>query len=218
MEKDGISRFQQIVLLVGRLALAYLFFAQLFWKFPPTFGCPPDFSFTTGTVESGRVQLDRKSGLCDWMGVETVWADQPRPFFVADMRPINGPVLSIDLGWLSRLNGLLLENLVQPNIRWTGWLIWGGEAFIFASLLLGLFSRLGSLTAIAISAQLMIGLAGITNPYEWEWSYTLMVVLSLMMLAFAPGRFFGLDAQLRPRLQAAAQNGSQLANLFLSLT
>lgn len=218
MEKNGISRFQQIALLVGRLALAYLFFTQLFWKFPPRFGCSTDFSFTTGIVESGGVQLDRTSGLCDWIGVETVWADQPRHFFVADMRPINGPVLSVDLGWISRLNGLFLEGFIQPNIRWTGWLIWGGEAFIFASLLLGLFSRLGSLTAIAISGQLMIGLSGITNPYEWEWSYILMVVLSLNMLAFAPGRVFGLDARLRPRLQSGAQRGSRLANLLLSLT
>jgi len=218
MEKDTMSRFQQIVLLVGRLALAYLFFTQLFWKFPSTFGCPADFSFTTGTVESGRVQLDRSSGLCDWIGVETVWADQPRPFFVADMRPINGPVLSINLGWFSRINGLFLENIIQPNIRWAGWFIWGGEAFIFLSLFLGLFSRLGSLTAILISSQLMIGLAGISAPYEWEWSYNLMVVLSLIMLAFAPGRFLGLDFLLRPRLQALTPRGNRLANLLLLLT
>ena len=30
---------KKVVIVVGRLALAYLFFTQLFWKMPPTFGC-----------------------------------------------------------------------------------------------------------------------------------------------------------------------------------
>lgn len=217
MEKDTFSRFMQIALIVGRLALAYLFFTQLFWKFPPSFGCPPDFAFTTGSFESGRVRLDRTSGLCDWIGIETVWADQPRPFFVADMRPINGPVISIDLGWAARLNGIFLENFAKPNIRWFGWFIWGGEALIFTSMLLGLFTRFGALTAIAISGQLMIGLGGISSPYEWEWSYNLMVVLSFLMLAFTPGRYFGLDSQIRPRLQASAST-NRIAKFLLWLT
>lgn len=218
MNKENVSRYQQIALLVGRLALGYLFFAQLFWKLPPSFGCPRDFAFTTGTVAEGRVQLNRTTGLCDWIGLETVWADQPRPFFVADMRTINGPVLSINFGWLARLNGLFLENVIKPNITWTGWFLWGAEAFIFISLFLGLFSRLGSLTALLVSGQLMIGLGGITTPFEWEWTYNLMVVLSLIMLAFAPGRFFGLDVRLRPYLQSAVQRGNRLAKLLHALT
>ncbi|HXW00576.1 MAG TPA: TQO small subunit DoxD, partial [Anaerolineae bacterium] len=99
-----------------------------------------------------------------------------------------------------------------------GYVVWGMEAFIFVSLFFGLFSRLGGLVALAQSAQLMIGLAGISNPFEWEWSYHLMVVVSLMMLAFAPGRYFGFDAWLRPRLQAAAEGGNRLAGLLVWLT
>ena len=217
MDNENLSRFQKIALVIGRLGLAYLFFSQLFWKFPPDFGCPSDFAFTTGAIESGQARFDRTTGLCDWIGVETVWADQPRPFFVADMRPINGPVISIDLGWAARLNGFFLENVVQPNIRWFGWLIWGGEAFIFISMFLGLFTRLGAFTAIAISGQLMIGLGGISTPYEWEWSYNLMVLLSFLMLAFTPGRYFGLDAQIRPRLQASAST-NRITKYLLWLT
>ena len=209
------KRLQTIILLIARLTLGYLFFTQLFWKIPPQFGCPADFAFTTGSVDNGRVQLQRTSGLCDWIGVEIVWAQQPRPFFVADMTPVGGPVLSIGLGWLARLNGLFLENVVIPNIRWMGWLIWGAEAFIATSLILGLFTRLGGLTAILISGQLMIGLGGIPNPYEWEWGYNLMVVLSLVIFAFAPGQFLGLDRLVKPRLQASAQKGSRVAR-FLS--
>jgi uncharacterized membrane protein YphA (DoxX/SURF4 family) len=211
------TRLQNIALVIARIFLGYLFFTQLFWKMPPTFGCPSDFAFTTGSAENGRVNLQRTSGLCDWIGIESVWAQQPRPFFVADMTSIGGPQLSIDLGWLARLNGIFIDNVVMPNISWMGWLIWGGEAFIAISLILGLFTRLGGLTAVAISGQLMIGLSGITNPYEWEWGYNQMVMLSLLIFAFAPGYIFGLDWLLKPRLQASADEGSRVARYLLYL-
>ena len=209
---------KKAVIVIGRLALAYLFFTQLFWKMPPTFGCPADFAFTTGTIEAGRVQLQRTSGLCDWIGVEAVWSTLPRPFFVANLDNRGGPEIAVDLGWVARLNGLFIENFVMPNIRWLGWVIWGSEALIFGSLLLGLFSRLGGLVAIGISAQLMIGLGGISTPYEWEWTYNLLVVLSVLMFGLAQGRVLGIDAWLRPRLQAAADQGNRVARWLLWLT
>jgi hypothetical protein len=230
MEKESLTyrqeplpnwehRLRQVLLVIARLGLGYLFFSQLFWKLPPTFGCPSDFEFTTGTVnEAGRVQLDRTSGLCDWIGVEIVWSKQPRPFFVTNLDNQGSPELSLPLGWAARINGYLLENLVQPNIRWFGWLIWGGEAFVFLSLFLGLFSRLGGLVSILISAQLALGLSGITNPYEWEWSYNQMVLLSLVIFAMAPGRVFGIDAWLRPRLLQAAEEGRRLPQILSWLT
>jgi hypothetical protein len=212
-------RLRQVLLVIARLGLAYLFFSQLFWKMPPGFGCPSDFAFTTGGVnDSGRVQLQRTSGLCDWIGIEIVWAGQPRPFFVTNLDNQGPAELKLDLGWAARLNGYFLENVVQPNIRWFGWLIWGAEAFIFVSLFLGLFSRLGGLVAIGISGQLALGLAGISNPYEWEWSYNLMVLLSLLIFAFAPGRVLGVDAWLRPRLLRAAEEGRRLARALTWLT
>ena len=103
------------VIVIGRLALAYLFFTQLFWKMPPTFGCPPDFAFTTGAVEGGRVQLQRTSGLCDWIGIEAVWSTQPRPFFVANLDNQGAPEIAIDLGWAARLNGLFIKILPCPT-------------------------------------------------------------------------------------------------------
>jgi hypothetical protein len=212
-------RLRQVILVIARLGLAYLFFTQLFWKMPPDFGCPSDYAFTTGGVDdSGRLRLQRTSGLCDWIGVENVWADQPRPFFVANIDNQGDAELSIDLGWAAKLNNLFLENIVMPNIRWFGWIIWGSEAFIFLSLFFGLFSRLGGFVAIAVSGQLMIGLAGISNPYEWEWSYNLMVLLSMVLFAFAPGRMFGVDAWLRPRLQTAADQDKRIARALLWLT
>jgi hypothetical protein len=124
----------------------------------------------------------------------------------------------VDIGLLARANGAFIDNFVQPNIRWFGYVIWGMEALIAVSMILGLFSRLGGLVAIAQSAQLWVGLAGIGNPVEWEWTYNMILALSLVMFAVAPGRVFGLDTLLRPRLLAAAEKGNRAAGLLNWLT
>jgi len=97
------SRLHTFVLVFARIALGYLFLTQLFWKMPPSFGCPDDFAFTTGTVEDGRLHLQRTSGLCDWVGIESAYAAQPRPWLTVDMTPVGGPKLSLGLGWLAQL-------------------------------------------------------------------------------------------------------------------
>ncbi len=205
---------QRAALVLLRVGLAYLFFTQLWWKTPPTFGCTADFRFTTGTP----AQLQRSGGLCDWIGIEAVYATEPRPFFVANIDNRGAPEIAIDLGWAARLNGAFIENVVKPNIAWFGYLIFASEAFIFISLFFGLFSRLGGLVAIGMAAQLMIGLGGIGNPYEWEWAYNNIVLLAILAFAFAPGRYFGVDALLRPGLLAAAARGNRLAQGAALLT
>lgn len=212
------QRLQRAATVIGRLALGYLFFTQLWWKVPPTFGCPPDFAVTTGTVDPNRqATLQRTSGLCDWIGIQSVWAKALHPVLLADLKSVGGPAIAIDIGPLARLNGVFLDNVAIPNIRWFGYFVWGMEAFIFISLFFGVLSRLGAAVALAQSTQLWVGLAGITTPREWEWSYNLMLVLSLLMLALAPGRIFGIDAWLRPRLQRAAERGQPLARALLWL-
>jgi hypothetical protein len=208
------QRLKHAVLVLARLGVAYLFFTQLWWKAPPTYGCPADFHFTTGTP----AQLQRSGGLCDWIGIESVYASQPHRLLVANIDNRGAPEIAIDIGWLARLNGAFIDNVVKPNIRWFGSVIFFTEAFIFASLLLGLLSRLGGLVAIGMSAQLLVGLAGIPNPYEWEWAYINMVLLAVVVFAFAPGRILGLDTVLRPRLRAAAAHGSRIAQVVLALT
>lgn len=213
-----ITTVQKVALTVLRLALAYLFFTQLFWKLPPTFGCNAAFGITTGGVQNGRVTLQRTRGLCDWLGVESVWAKQERLFFTTNTDNQGRPEIFINLSFLTQLNGSIVDGVIIPNIRVFGWLIWFAEASIFVLLLLGLFSRLGGLIALGVSAQLMLGLAGIPNPYEWEWGYNNMVVLSLMVFAFAPGRFFGVDALLIPRLKRMAEKGNRIARVLLLAT
>lgn len=207
--------WERSLILIARLALAYLFFTQLLWKMPPSFGCPADYRFTTANPDGS---LNRSEGLCDWIGIESVWATRSRSLFQANLDNKGGADIALPIGWAARLNGFFIDNVVKPNIRWMGWLIWGGEAFIFVSLALGLFSRLGALVAVGISSQLVIGLAGISDPYEWEWAYLMIFFLSLAMLALAPGRYFGVDMALRPRLRAMAAEGKQWARWALYLT
>lgn len=206
------ERLRRIAIVVARLGLGYLFFTQLFWKLPPTFGCPPDFAFTSAAPNGA---LQRTSGLCDWIGVESVWASRPRSILVADLP---GFRIGLPIGWAAALNGAFIDAVVKPNIRWFGYLIVLSEAFIAVSMLLGLLTRLGGLVAMAMSAQLVVGLAGISDPFEWEWGYNQMLLLSLLMFALTPGRIFGLDARLRPRLARAAEAGHRLARLGLALT
>ena len=210
---QSISRLdvplQKIALVLARITLGLLFFTQLWWKVPPSFGCTPDFAFATADA-SGN--LHRTGGLCDWIGVESAEASRAHPILAADLSTIGGPKLSIDVGLLSRANGVFIDNVVKPNIRVFGFFVWGMEAFIFISLFLGLFTRLGALVAIFQSLQLWVGLAGVAG--EWEWSYNWMPVLALLIFAFAPLIGFGIDALLRPRLQPAADKGNLLSRVL----
>jgi hypothetical protein len=195
--------FVVVAIAIASFGLGYLFFAELWWKAPPDFGCNADFS---------------NRGLCYWVGREAELADEP-PFTrfnanIVGSRP--GPEVGLPVGFAKSLNGAFVENVVQPNIRYMGWVLWGTEAFAFLSLCLGLFSRLGALAALGVSTHLMLGLGGAPN--EWEWSYQLMMLLSIAMLGIAPGRYFGLDRLLRPRLWALGERGSRVSRLLLAFT
>ena len=187
---------------IASIGLGYLFFTQLWWKVPPDFSCNENF-------ETG--------GLCNWIEREVSHADEPRSILKSNIvQTAPGPELGIPIGWAAQLNAAFIENVVQPNIRLFGWLIWGTEAFIFITMVLGFFSRLGALAAIGMATQLSVGLAG--TPGEWEWSYLLILFLAIGMFGIAPGRYFGLDRLLRPRLRALSERGSRVSRVLLTFT
>ena len=191
-----------LVIAIASIGLGYLFFTQLWWKLPPDFGCRDDFT---------------RGGLCFFLEHAVAEADASNKLLKAEIVGSSpGPELSVPIGWATQLNALFIESFVQPNIRWFGYVIWSTEAFIFLSMCLGFFSRLGALAAIGMSMQLMIGLAH--TPNEWEWSYILMVLLSIAMFGLAPGRYFGLDRLLRPRLKVLSERGSRVGRLLLLFT
>ncbi len=207
--REGIyasSRLERGLILftiaLASIGLGYLFFTQLWWKLPPDFGCRDDFA---------------RGGLCFFLDHSVEEADASNTLLKANVlesRP--GSEISVPIGWATQANAAFIENVVRPNIQWFGYIIWGTEAWIFLSMCLGFFSRLGALAAIGMSMQLMIGLAH--TPNEWEWSYILMVLLSVAMFGIAPGRYFGLDRLLRPRFRAMSERGSRVGRLLLLFT
>ncbi|MFL7891427.1 MAG: DoxX family protein [Anaerolineales bacterium] len=211
------SRLFKVCLVIARLGLGFLFFTQLWWKLPPRFGCGADFAFPV-PAEQNYWDANKSSGLCYWMGLESIFASQPRKVLVADMRPAGLPTLSVSITPITRLNGVLLDNLFIPQIQVFGWLIWLGEFWIALSMLLGLFTRLGALVSIGMSLQLYIGLANIPRPFEWEWSYGTIVLLSVAMLGAVAGRTFGVDGWLRRKLADPAERGNRLAKIGLFLS
>ena len=67
----------KVCMVVARLGLAYLFFTQLFWKLPTNnFGCGPDFAFPV-PAEQNHWDANGSSGLCFWMGLESIFAPEP---------------------------------------------------------------------------------------------------------------------------------------------
>jgi uncharacterized membrane protein YphA (DoxX/SURF4 family) len=80
--------------------------------------------------------------------------------------------------------------------------VWTAELLVALSLLFGLFTRLGALLATILSVQLYVGLAYT----EWIWTYGMLVLLALVLVAVPAGRRLGVDLWLAPRLQAAGQH------------
>ena len=208
----------KVCMLIVRLFIAYFFLTAFLWKLPSrNFGCGSNFAFPL-PAEQNSWTANGSSGLCYWMGLESIFASQPRQVLIADLRPAGLPAISVNITPLARINGVLLDNLFIPQIRVFGWLVFLAEFWVFLSMLLGLFTRLGALVALGLSLQLYIGLANIPRPFEWEWTYGYLVMLSLVMLGTAAGRVFGLDAWLRRKFSVSAERGSRLAKIGLFLT
>jgi hypothetical protein len=79
--------------------------------------------------------------------------------------------------------------------------VWTAELLVCLSLMFGLFTRFGAILATILSVQLYVGLA-----YTgWIWTYGMLVLLALALVAVPAGRRLGADQWLAPRLQAAGQ-------------
>jgi thiosulfate dehydrogenase [quinone] large subunit len=151
---------------------------------------PPQFGCPADFAVSTGLR-ERTSGLCDWVGLMVIYSELP-------------------------LQADLVNRFVVPNMAVVGWLVWLMEAFVAVSLILGLFTRLGGLAALVQGLNLLIGIG--FAPIEWEWTYGMLTILGLVFLAVPTGRIWGLDALIRPRLQAATDQGNRLAKLLLFFT
>jgi thiosulfate dehydrogenase (quinone) large subunit len=104
-----------------------------------------------------------------------------------------------------------LVNVMIPHWTFFGWMTLATETFIGATLILGLFTRLGSLVAIGMAINITIGILSVPN--EWVWTYTMLVMLPVIFLLTDAGRSFGVDSFLAGPLERAADNGNRFARL-----
>ena len=104
-----------------------------------------------------------------------------------------------------------LVGVMIPHWTFFGWMTLVTETFIGVTLILGLFTRLGSLVAIGMALNITIGIVSV--PHEWVWTYVMLVALPVIFLLTGAGRSFGLDSLLAPRLDRAAARGHRLARL-----
>jgi thiosulfate dehydrogenase [quinone] large subunit len=109
-----------------------------------------------------------------------------------------------------------VESVVLPHFLLFAWLTLLTELFIAFTHLLGLASRLGALAALAMSTNLLIGLA--RQPNEWPWSYLMMVGYSLFFLSTHPGRVLGLDGRLSQYFDTPALANRAWASALRHLT
>jgi uncharacterized membrane protein YphA (DoxX/SURF4 family) len=106
-----------------------------------------------------------------------------------------------------------LVTVMIPHWTFFGWLTLITETFIGATLILGLFTRLGALVGLGMAVNVTLGILSV--PHEWGWTYTMLITFPVLFLLTGAGRSLGLDALLAPRLERAAMRGKRLARLLI---
>ncbi len=78
-------------------------------------------------------------------------------------------------------------------------MVYGLEVFIGASLILGIFTRLGATLGALMAVNLWLGLY--RSPAEWPWTYFFLVLLQVTFAVLQVGRSLGIDAIMVRRLE-----------------
>jgi len=102
-----------------------------------------------------------------------------------------------------------LVGVMIPHWTFFGWMTLITETSIAVTLMLGLFTRLGSLVAVGMAANITIGILSV--PHEWGWTYMMLIMFPAIFLLTDAGRSVGVDSFLAPRLDQAASRGSRVA-------
>lgn len=86
---------------------------------------------------------------------------------------------------------------IASNAQFWAWIIFLGEAVVAISLLLGLFTRVGSAAAILSALANILAAAG--NGADTIGQNYLLLMLGIVFLLLGSGRWFGLDGWLQAR-------------------
>ncbi len=163
----------------------------------------------TESLRNGQETSRREQSRADWFrAIAPLW-----PLGLA--RILYGYLWWQQSGWkvpsddFGRKSGGGLWYWVQQQIQY---LVLITETFIGATLILGLGTRLASVVAIGMAANITIGILSV--PHEWGWTYTMLIMFPVLFLLTDAGRSFGVDAFLAPPLDRAAAGGNRLARLI----
>jgi uncharacterized membrane protein YphA (DoxX/SURF4 family) len=83
--------------------------------------------------------------------------------------------------------------------------VYAFEVLVAASLITGLFTRVGALLGALMACNLWLGLY--RSPGEWPWAYFFLIVIQVMFLVQRPGRSLGLDAILLRGKEEGSSSG-----------
>ncbi|HEY4174736.1 MAG TPA: DoxX family protein [Rhodopila sp.] len=89
------------------------------------------------------------------------------------------------------LQAAVFDEVMIPHIGFFGWVVYLTEAFIGASLILGLLTRWFSLLGLLMALNLWLGLY--SAPGEWPWTYGFLIIIQVLFVIDPPGRCLGLD-------------------------
>jgi uncharacterized membrane protein YphA (DoxX/SURF4 family) len=82
------------------------------------------------------------------------------------------------------------------------------EVIISVALLLGIWTRFGSLLGAAMAFNLSQGLY--RSPSEWPWQYVFLIIVMIQFCVVPPGRSFGLDVFLAKRANVSSSRFPRL--------
>ncbi len=103
----------------------------------------------------------------------------------------------------------VMSHAVLPHFIAFAWVTLFVETLLAVLLLAGLVTRLAAVLALGQVAA--IALSVLNTPNEWPWSYFLMALAHLTVLALAAGRVGGLDGVLRPQWRVSSSRLAALA-------
>jgi uncharacterized membrane protein YphA (DoxX/SURF4 family) len=107
-----------------------------------------------------------------------------------------------------------LKDVVLPNMRLFGPIVFLAELAFAASMILGLAVRFVGVLAVAYTLQLWLGLYG--NSSEWPWTYMFLAMLMFLFALEGAGRSLGFDAWLRRNLPTV-RDGKGLVGWFFNV-
>jgi hypothetical protein len=109
-----------------------------------------------------------------------------------------------------------LKEVVLPNMKVFGPIVFLAELAFATSMILGLAVRFVGVLALAYVLQLWLGIYRPGDPAEWPWSYMFLAMLMFLFVLESAGRSLGFDAWLR-RNVPAVRDGKGFIGWFFNM-